>query len=390
MLPFVIIGGATTLYVLWGLAAYPTDIYVGQQHFYTNPATGNLAVGVLYIIATCGSLFFSKIRILVNFGAVKLAILLLVDAIKAYAFTSVWCAYAAVASVIVLVYFWRSSKQRPFLYASFRIGPVLSDAATRPCATLTSSPFPLDHSFVLILSRIAVSKRSWQINHLILLGAACLALHVHAQNSAPPISVTVIVANAITQPPQPVKAAHVSLTHLINPQLAVDAQGPTNPRGETQLLISQSAARNGDLRIVISGTSNLVIYGLPTDNYGPQISSQGRSASHGIARAAGTCADSGLSPPAAPPGEQPAKAGQCAKDRAAQGRAPTITGPWPILPRRRDFPTTRSISKSRSGHRASGSRLPRPRGGEKSPGRVRAQGLRRRRRGLQASRRRHA
>jgi hypothetical protein len=107
-----------------------------------------------------------------------------------------------------------------------------------------------------------VSKRSWQINHLILLGAACLALHAHAhaQNSASPVSVTVIVANAITQPPQPVKAAHVSLTHLISAQLAVDAQGPTNPRGEAQLLVSQSAARNGDLRIVISGASNLVIY----------------------------------------------------------------------------------------------------------------------------------
>jgi hypothetical protein len=118
MLPFVIIGGATTLYVLWGLAAYPTDIYIRANSIvYTNHATGNLAVGILYVIATCGSLFFSKIRILVIFGAVNLVILLIVDAIKAYAFTSVWCAYAAVASVIILVYFWRSSKQRPFLYA---------------------------------------------------------------------------------------------------------------------------------------------------------------------------------------------------------------------------------------------------------------------------------
>jgi tetratricopeptide (TPR) repeat protein len=74
------------------------------------------------------------------------------------------------------------------------------------------------------------------------------------------MSVTVIVTNAIAQPPQPVKAAHVSLTHLISAQPAVDAQGPTNPRGEAQLLISQSAAKNGGLRIVISGVSNLVIY----------------------------------------------------------------------------------------------------------------------------------
>jgi hypothetical protein len=37
--------------------------------------------------------------------------------VKRYAFTSLWCAYAAVASVIILVYFWRSSGYRPFLYA---------------------------------------------------------------------------------------------------------------------------------------------------------------------------------------------------------------------------------------------------------------------------------
>jgi len=36
--------------------------------------------------------------------------------VKRYAFTSVWCAYAAVASVIILVYFWRSHAERPFRY----------------------------------------------------------------------------------------------------------------------------------------------------------------------------------------------------------------------------------------------------------------------------------
>jgi hypothetical protein len=37
--------------------------------------------------------------------------------VKRYAFTSLWCAYAAVASVIILAYFWRSHTSRPFLYA---------------------------------------------------------------------------------------------------------------------------------------------------------------------------------------------------------------------------------------------------------------------------------
>ena len=95
---------------------------------------------------------------------------------------------------------------------------------------------------------------------LLLLGIGCAALAAVAQTPGPSLNVTVIVTNAIAQPPQPVKAVHVSLTHLISAQLAVDAQGPTNPRGEAQLLISQSAARNGDLRIVISGASNLVVY----------------------------------------------------------------------------------------------------------------------------------
>ena len=47
---------------------------------------------------------------MVIFGAANLVILLVVMAFKRYAFTSLWCAYAAVASVIILAYFWRTSK----------------------------------------------------------------------------------------------------------------------------------------------------------------------------------------------------------------------------------------------------------------------------------------
>ena len=118
MLPFVVLGGATTLYILWALTAYPLDLYVkGNSIVCINPATNNTAVALLYVIATCGSLFFSKIRMMVVFGAANLAILLLVMEFKRYAFTSLWCAYAAVASVIILVYFWKSLEERPFHYA---------------------------------------------------------------------------------------------------------------------------------------------------------------------------------------------------------------------------------------------------------------------------------
>lgn len=119
MLPFLVLGGATTLYILWALTAFPLQLYIKANSIvYINQATNNTAVAVLYVIATCGSLFFSKIRMMVVFGAANLAIVLVVMAIKRYAFTSVWCAYAAVASAIILAYFWTSHEQRPFRYAT--------------------------------------------------------------------------------------------------------------------------------------------------------------------------------------------------------------------------------------------------------------------------------
>ena len=118
MLPFLILGGGTSLYILWALTAFPLQLYVrGNSIVYINQATNNTAVALLYVIATCGSLFFSKIKMMVIFGAANLVILLVVMEFKRYAFTSLWCAYAAVASVIILAYFWSSHRHRPFLYA---------------------------------------------------------------------------------------------------------------------------------------------------------------------------------------------------------------------------------------------------------------------------------
>jgi hypothetical protein len=118
MLPFLVIGGATTLYILWALTAYQLQVYVrGNSIVYINQATNNTVVALLYIIATCGSLFFSQVRAMVIFGAVNVTILLVVMEYKRYAFTSLWCAYAAIASVIILAYFWRSNATRPFSYA---------------------------------------------------------------------------------------------------------------------------------------------------------------------------------------------------------------------------------------------------------------------------------
>jgi hypothetical protein len=119
MLPFLVIGTLTALYILWALAAYPTEIFIkGHSIVYINPATNNTLVAALYVIATCGSLLFSKVGDMVLFGIANIAILLIVMEVKRYAFTSLWCAYAAVASIIILAYFWKSSPNRPFQYSA--------------------------------------------------------------------------------------------------------------------------------------------------------------------------------------------------------------------------------------------------------------------------------
>jgi hypothetical protein len=122
MIPFTMLGGALTLYMLWALAAFPTQIYAQQNSIvYTNPGTNYTTLAVLYIIATTFSLFFSKIPFMILFGAGNLIALLATMAVKRYAFTSVWCAYAAVASVIILGYFWKTKAFRPFHYGKLKL-----------------------------------------------------------------------------------------------------------------------------------------------------------------------------------------------------------------------------------------------------------------------------
>jgi hypothetical protein len=117
MLPFAVLGLGLTLFMLWGLAAYPLLVYAQDNSIvYSNVATNQTWIAVLYVIATCGSLFFSKIPDMVIFGAANLAILLATIAVKRYAFTSVWCAYGAIASLIICAYFMRSKALRPFKY----------------------------------------------------------------------------------------------------------------------------------------------------------------------------------------------------------------------------------------------------------------------------------
>ena len=117
MFGFVVLGGVLMLYMLWGLIAYPLEISI-QQHsiVYYDVITTTTFIAMLYVLATCGSLFFSGFGELVVLAWANLIGLLIVMMVKRYAFTSIWCAYAAVVSVIIYVFFRRSRAARLMLY----------------------------------------------------------------------------------------------------------------------------------------------------------------------------------------------------------------------------------------------------------------------------------
>jgi ABC-type multidrug transport system fused ATPase/permease subunit len=119
MLSFAILGGGLTLYTLWGLIAAPLQVYLRDQSIaYVNRFTDSAVVAVIYVVATCGALLFSGYRDLVVLGVLNIVGLIVVMLLKSYAFTSLWCAYAAAVSVIIYFFFRRSREARPGSYAA--------------------------------------------------------------------------------------------------------------------------------------------------------------------------------------------------------------------------------------------------------------------------------
>ncbi len=106
MIGFLALGTVLAVYILWGLIAYPVDISVKQNSIvYWNVVSTTTLVAALYVGATCGALFFSGFKDLVVLAWLNLGGLLVVMEIRRYAFTSVWCAYAAAVSAIIIFSF---------------------------------------------------------------------------------------------------------------------------------------------------------------------------------------------------------------------------------------------------------------------------------------------
>jgi hypothetical protein len=100
-------------YVLWTFAWYPID-YAIEHHsiVYHDRISGSGSFSTLYVVATSTPQFLARSRWLIAFGGVNIVALLLTAHFKSHAFTSVWCAFAAVISLLILLHFWHATAQR--------------------------------------------------------------------------------------------------------------------------------------------------------------------------------------------------------------------------------------------------------------------------------------
>lgn len=106
LLALVVIGGLLAAYVAWGLTQYPTTVHIQNGSLvYSNASTEYLWVALLYILTTCGSLILSRSVTVQLFGWLNLFGLVIVYILAHYAFTALWCLYAAMVSGMLYLHF---------------------------------------------------------------------------------------------------------------------------------------------------------------------------------------------------------------------------------------------------------------------------------------------
>ena len=108
ILPFVVLGALVGAYLLVVSGVEPISARREDRLVVYDTALGiPFYVAVAYVAATCAPALLQSERYLREFGAVNLAGVAIAGVLAASAFASVWCVYAALASVLVLLHFRR-------------------------------------------------------------------------------------------------------------------------------------------------------------------------------------------------------------------------------------------------------------------------------------------
>ena len=108
------VGAGVGAYLLWWLLGHPHIATIQDGHIvYVTEYRHSDAVGVAYLAATGLPLLLSSQRTVVVLGAIVLAGLVIAYAFYWEAFVSVWCFFAAAASVVILCHLEWSRRRRP-------------------------------------------------------------------------------------------------------------------------------------------------------------------------------------------------------------------------------------------------------------------------------------
>jgi hypothetical protein len=129
MTPFVLLGGGVSAVLLAELLSGPVVAEVcGRYIGYDVHLTSGGEITALYVIATCAPPLLSSIRRLVLFGVLNVVAVAGLAWLLAAGLISLWCAWAAVASLMIVIHLRTGSDQ--VARADLSGDSVPSDSAT--------------------------------------------------------------------------------------------------------------------------------------------------------------------------------------------------------------------------------------------------------------------
>lgn len=107
------VGATIAAYFLWRILGHPHRAAILNGHIvYVTEHRQSDAIGIAYVVATALPFLLSTRRTVVILGAVILTGLVTAYTLYWDAFVSVWCFFAAAASVAILLHFERSHRSR--------------------------------------------------------------------------------------------------------------------------------------------------------------------------------------------------------------------------------------------------------------------------------------
>ncbi len=127
-----VVAAAVALILLGGVATGPVGATDGGNHIaYSARLFQGGALTVVYVVTTVGCLLVSSHRFLVIYGLLNLAAVVVLAWATVSGFVSLWCAWAAVTSVIIAIHLRAASQPAGLRPALHELGDRVARAVAR-------------------------------------------------------------------------------------------------------------------------------------------------------------------------------------------------------------------------------------------------------------------